>query len=415
VLGFEPAAADRDGREHRIEVRVHDRPRTTVRHRLSFHAEPVAVAATARPKAAPPPAPASTWDDAARRRAAMGLPPFTWWAEWLAAGTRFCTANRVDAELAYVGGWDETRLRDVRSWLDNAWDRRDGFSTPTWFEPAAMRRAAALHTIGFFHEAAKGDRLPDLAHLELAGSLLLHSDASVSAAGRMHVDWVMVTAKWLWRIARLRDARALARSALSQHRDDARLHGLAGMLQELAASPLAHPGVLVETLARRHHGVRTALLQAEKDYRNALALDPAQAEARLRLGRVLDLLDQPRRADAEYARVLESDADPPTRWLAHMFRGQAYQRTGRHADAVSSYQRALEIQASQTVVLALAQALEANGDRDGALARLRTLDGHEPDDCPEGCDPWQTYDNPDPATINAQVQALVARACGEAP
>jgi tetratricopeptide (TPR) repeat protein len=78
---------------------------------------------------------------------------------------------------------------------------------------------------------------------------------------------------------------------------------------------------------------------AEEAYRQALEIDPAMADARLNLGRLLHEAGRTVEAEGHYRRALESRPDDAT---ALFNLGVALQDLGRPADAAEVYEKALE-------------------------------------------------------------------------
>ncbi len=79
--------------------------------------------------------------------------------------------------------------------------------------------------------------------------------------------------------------------------------------------------------------------EAEDAYRHALEMDPAMADARLNLGRLLHESGKALEAEAHYRRALESRPGDPT---ALFNLGVALQDLGRSAEAAEAYEKALE-------------------------------------------------------------------------
>ena len=131
--------------------------------------------------------------------------------------------------------------------------------------------------------------------------------------------------------------------------------------------------------------------EAEALFRDAIAADPGQTEARLRLGRVL--LDEGRPQDA--APVLQQAAeqaeDSRQRYLAHLFLGRSAELQDKPKDAVTFYRRAVEAwPESQAARLALARTLEISAGASEAhdLVMASLLDSGKPKREP---DPWWSY------------------------
>lgn len=133
------------------------------------------------------------------------------------------------------------------------------------------------------------------------------------------------------------------------------------------------------------------LKNAEKHLREALKLDPSLAEARLRLGHVLQQRGSMQEARGELEALFgEPDLPAVIRYLASMFlidileaQGNPAAALARARDLVTRYP---ECQSAQ---LALSRALEAKGQRAAALAALKPLWKEE---AARACsDPWWGY------------------------
>jgi tetratricopeptide (TPR) repeat protein len=85
---------------------------------------------------------------------------------------------------------------------------------------------------------------------------------------------------------------------------------------------------------------KTGFSLAEDFYRRALAVDAGNAEAHLRLGRVLSLTSRPDAALAEW-RLAASSTAPRLRYLASIFEGIVHEAAGQMDAALASYQEAV--------------------------------------------------------------------------
>jgi hypothetical protein len=111
---------------------------------------------------------------------------------------------------------------------------------------------------------------------------------------------------------------------------------------------------------------------AEGYFRKALERDPQFAEARLRLGRVLQLVGDPT-AEDELAQAASS-SDDVVAYLAHLFLGQGHEFSGQLADAEAEYRAAIARYPAGTVArLALSQALFQTGDSAAAWSASRSV------------------------------------------
>lgn len=133
------------------------------------------------------------------------------------------------------------------------------------------------------------------------------------------------------------------------------------------------------------NGDRSANLKASRDhYREALAIAPSHAEARLRLARVLHQLDDlPGALSALEA--LPKDLPQEFAYLSRLFRAGIEDSLGHSDKARAAYLSAMEWRAHAPFV-GLASVLRASGDADGALAVTTRLLSDAPD-----FDPWWSY------------------------
>jgi tetratricopeptide (TPR) repeat protein len=130
------------------------------------------------------------------------------------------------------------------------------------------------------------------------------------------------------------------------------------------------------------------LKDAERDYRQALVISPELVEARLRLARVLTL----RKADGA-AKILEQlgeTIEGPYQYLARLFEGDLYERSGRLADAERHYLAAVAVMPeSQSAFMALAHVRHAQGARAQSAQDVRVTTGAK--GVPDTADPWFWY------------------------
>jgi tetratricopeptide (TPR) repeat protein len=152
---------------------------------------------------------------------------------------------------------------------------------------------------------------------------------------------------------------------------------------------------------------------AEKAFRDALALDPETHEARLRLGKLL--LDEHRTIEAEplLAEVDAKATNDRQHYLARLFLGRAAERSGRSEDAIRSYRRALAAWPdSQAARLALAHALEKSSGPAASRELVGTiLDPSRRRDGPS--DPWFLYPIGSPGLAQAAFKRVWGRTLGQ--
>ena len=107
--------------------------------------------------------------------------------------------------------------------------------------------------------------------------------------------------------------------------------------------------------------------EARQRYLDALAADPEQHEARLRLGRTLSLQGKAEEGRAELERVAKAAQDPALVYLAQLFLARVHDQGGRTSEAERSYRAALVADpAGQAAAFGLAQLL---GRADGEAGR----------------------------------------------
>jgi tetratricopeptide (TPR) repeat protein len=177
---------------------------------------------------------------------------------------------------------------------------------------------------------------------------------------------------------------------------DADLALAQGSLEEYWSSNLVIRTTRAPTTTQAANGWRRAtqamrLKNAEDRFRIALKIDPQLAEARMRLGRVLQQRGKLREAHAELEAVLnQPDAPAVVRYLASMFLVDVLEAEGQTAAA---YTRVRELVTRfpdcQSVRLAMSRVYEARGDRASALRALEPLwKEHGQRKC---SDPWWSY------------------------
>jgi tetratricopeptide (TPR) repeat protein len=185
-------------------------------------------------------------------------------------------------------------------------------------------------------------------------------------------------------------------------KDDAETLLLLGAAAESAAMPRGFRDMLGGPFTRQlsessqtHGDIGPERQTAEWAFRKALELDPAMVEARLRLGRLLHMLDRDREAEELLARALEDGGQANhlfVRHLAAFFLGEIAEESERMDDAVRFYRMALDVYPrAHTAAVALGQALVRTGAvDDGWLAARRMFDG-EGEGGAAALDPYAVY------------------------
>jgi tetratricopeptide (TPR) repeat protein len=188
-------------------------------------------------------------------------------------------------------------------------------------------------------------------------------------------------------------------------------------IQETLASPRIQDFIRVTTLPNGQNFIfvsseREHLERAESMLRRALLRDPAFAEARVRLGRVLSQRGQHEAALAELNAV-PPQADTVLTYFLHIVRGDAHRALGRLDAAERSYRQALELfPKAQSARLALGHLARMRSDREGALDLLQpSLTAATPRDD----DPWWEYHRGDGRNIDSLFRQLRAPFVTKAP
>jgi tetratricopeptide (TPR) repeat protein len=122
--------------------------------------------------------------------------------------------------------------------------------------------------------------------------------------------------------------------------------------------------------------------------RRSVRADPAAHEPRLRLGRVLFLLDDLDAAGSELRQLASPAVEPGLRYLALLFLGDVLERRGDTAAALTAYGTAIGlVQVDQSARLAAAQLAHREGRRTEAaeeIGRALVIPA-------AGFDPWWVY------------------------
>jgi len=119
---------------------------------------------------------------------------------------------------------------------------------------------------------------------------------------------------------------------------------------------------------------RSELHQAERFFRQALSANGSLAEAHLRLGHVLVLLDRHAEAVPELGQALASVEDDWLRYYGRLFLGAAHEALREYDDARHAYAGASELfPKAQSPKIALSGLARRRGDRAGALRDLQPL------------------------------------------
>lgn len=129
--------------------------------------------------------------------------------------------------------------------------------------------------------------------------------------------------------------------------------------------------------------------EAERLYRRALELDPSLVEARVRLGRLLDVRGAHAEGLAELKTALAANPKPIATFYAHLFAARASQALGDIRGAAVHYDAALALYPyAQSALLGASQAALLGADVSGAVAPIERLGAAS---APFDADPWRAY------------------------
>jgi hypothetical protein len=162
-----------------------------------------------------------------------------------------------------------------------------------------------------------------------------------------------------------------------------------GVLHETFASPRIQSAIL--GIKSEIGSVESESRQAEKCFRQAVALDPAFVEARLRLGLALASVDRHEDAAAELRAAAASAREPILQYFASLLLGREEQALGHRDAARSAFEHAASLYPrAQSPYLALSQLARRSGDKAGArraFLPVLNLPARESD----REDPWWDY------------------------
>jgi tetratricopeptide (TPR) repeat protein len=190
-----------------------------------------------------------------------------------------------------------------------------------------------------------------------------------------------------------------------------------GVIHEFYAGPQAQSASQTVEVPRGlrlgFQGELAELRAAEGFFRQAVAADPAFAEARLHWGRVLGALGRDDSALDELMRAREGLADPVLVYYADLFLGRSHAALGDRERARASYERAAAaFPLAQSPLLARSELSRHAGDVAGALEALQRLLALPED---RRADPWWIYDVSSSRNANALMAEARAALAGASP
>jgi tetratricopeptide (TPR) repeat protein len=180
----------------------------------------------------------------------------------------------------------------------------------------------------------------------------------------------------------------------------------AGVMHAYFATPAVQNASVPEGYSLRVGDERRELALAEQSFRRAIALKEDDAEARLRLGRVLAQQQRHDEALIELGAAGALARDLIQQYYVHLFAGHSAAELGQHDRAAASFKRAAALYPeAQTPLVALSELAARRGDRSAAAAALQGLQAGSADRSP-GSDPWWAYDVSYARDANALVGQL---------
>jgi len=235
-------------------------------------------------------------------------------------------------------------------------------------------------------------------HLEFGHQLIREMLASRRNVPAMSVDeatafaerWYVAAASSLLMVNESGRAGSFIERGLSVAPRSLDLRLMTGMVDDLNALSLIPEEArsVAQRLAIARARVQ-ALMRARNRYAALVEEAPAFVKARIRLGRVLWMLDEYEASQLELEHAVDQAREPAQRYLASMFLGALYERTRDLAGARAAYEEALAIAPrSQAAAVALGhlEVLAGRPDRAQALARALLS-------APPVADEWWSYKN----------------------
>lgn len=341
--------------------------------------------------------------------------------EWVAAVEQH-TPGQIDAALITIRDWTDERLRVLQADLVRFLRRNPPLEASTLkldvpeIRERILRRGAMLHAdvamltslaaapsagtddrpsrpSGVLINDGKPDRLTTGSFHWLLGRQLI--GAMPAPSRDPFVDlWYRATAAFLIASGDY----AAAERHLSQARqvvpDNAHVWLASSVLHAyFARPPVQHAASRVRIppgSELQMQDERRELQQAQRHLQRALSLDSDNAEARLRLGRVLALSQMHEDALRELRIAAALAKEPVQQYYVHLFTGQVESALDRLDSARVSFERAAALfPDAQTPRLALSDLAARRGDENGAIAELEPIVAGKRE---ARADPWWSYD-----------------------
>jgi len=331
------------------------------------------------------------------------------------ATVRILLILALAASAAFAG--QDRRSNEVSLWYKLVQDYRQGRSEPAidalvalspnatkglvssedlGLPPEEMNAAALLETEAGFRAGSLTALSARLSNADLllrrARKELMRQRRNTRHQDELNRLWSLtVGRKALW-LSIVGVADAMLKEACATFPDDAALHLTYGIARETEAFSVDH--LAIGDVARFGPNLspsyqRTgALIQAREAFEHAVALNPALAEARLRLGRVYVLQKDDARAAPHLEQARAVEALPAYRYLASLMLGDVHARRGSIETATELYLGARRLMPNaQSSYVAHAHALRTAGRASEATAVVAEMLGRGVHDD----DPWMFY------------------------
>jgi len=190
---------------------------------------------------------------------------------------------------------------------------------------------------------------------------------------------------------------------------DAVLTLYAGTIHESYAEPRYQTAMLsIDPALRVLQSVGAEREQAEALFRQALDLDPALHEARVRLGRVVGRRARHEEGVTELGKALASPLPAQWEYYARLFLGQTQHTLGRRDGARAAFERAAALYPrAQSPRLAMSQLAREAGDLPAAIAALAVLT--LPANTMARWDPWTEYTSAHAPDVDELLTTLRSR------
>jgi tetratricopeptide (TPR) repeat protein len=244
-------------------------------------------------------------------------------------------------------------------------------------------------------------------HWDAARALLDLVPADSPAAARRQ-QWYAASAAFMHSRGRLSDLLPHVQHARRLLPDDPDVSFYAGALHETFSSPAIQAALRTLKIDRTKKPVvgdaRTHRDLAAGFFRVSLERHPGNAEARVRLGRVLGELGRRDEAERELRRALDATGAPRIQYLANLFLGGVQMRGGRDEDARASFDRASALYPrAQSPRIALSSLARKRGRRADTTAGL--LEGLSAMALDDERDPWFGYFETPPDRADGLIDA----------